>query len=1444
MAGYQRGQQRFNWQGLDLNNPVDHVQEGYYPYAKNLRSYLSGTIQPRIGLTSLYPVATGQTPAKSFRRLNGVNGGQWVRLTKTGTVLAGERSGAPGSATTLVTGLSTDPIMLVPYRPDESVDSWMIFADSNKMGKIRENGTDVHQLGLDAPCEGNAFAMTPPQPALDQPAQKEIDYFQYANDAALQFEWTPTTLATLPVLLAGGRVATTTNHVQFDVGSSGWASIRLNLDTAQGLASITPGCTLTIGAETGVMAQEIHRGDFNHVYTIGAIVYDSGGTTGASAIQLTNQTTDIEINSLLLLDNGIGSEYVRVLSISVGSDGRTSLRCVTTLAHSTASAVFAIASFRAFLGGGHATSGETVSAAAMQSNLGTSSGGTGELTAGPFSPVHDFSQITSLLPLRNEDFMFASMRFDLLTELVSIRFMLDVDADAGTQDFTHNYYWYEIRAADIQAAVAGITSLIDAQPTIQRNAILTSGLRGRGGLNQDFNNPEGLAGVFDTGPSQTPGAVPTVINPPSSTQTGSGNGQWSTIRWRISDMNRVGTDASRSLRNVAKLRIVVTTTGVGSANFYINSWGVCGGYSPDSSTALTGYTYQVVARSSVTGVQSGTSPASRISVDPARQRVLVSLTQYTAAAEADKLDVYRFGGNTLGWHYAGTTNNSATPVFMDDYSDDVIGANPPPPDWLRPWPEIDAPASGTIKAAVSGVGGAAGTSIQSNAGFNTSWAQGTEILINGVSNIVYRVLSSSLLETDQPVGFHTAGTWVWEVPEPILLGRPLPVIAEFAAPSGALFYLGTGSTRNPGRLYYSVGNNADGARILGYVDVTSGSEPLQTIAIYNGQPVVFSSRRAFALAERGTDFVASELPIGKGCWNRWAIAVKDLIYFLAEDGIYATNTGSTTNITAQRLGPIFPNQIEGTVGVTTNGIPAPSMTSANASQMGLSVCGGGRWLYFDYADQFLNRNTLALELGTGAWHYDTYTPGIVFHTDEESPGALHDIKIVAGGADATTAQLYSVSGTADAGVAIDCALITPSLDVGDPRPRKRFGDLSIEINTRGTPVSVVPAFDNGSVLLGATTLPTTSTRTQTQIDFNGGEGQRAKNISLNISFPAAGSQLPILYFWEPTWLDRPVGTLKRATDYDNAGNPVCKLVAGIYLEADTFGVGRSAILRGDGGQVLVTITGINHATKETLYYPIGDRKYAYELSLIGNDALEWDLYGFTPDYEEAPPLTTSPTSWDDLGYAGAKFVQGVVIDADSLNAPVVMDVQVDEGVTQTTIQTGANQGPVTMDGRAQKAYSFDTPFITHLVRLAPRSTIRFGAPWKPRWVFEPEPELCTHYETQQTTHDLTGFQQLIDGYVTVLSIATVTLAAYVDGSGSPINAVFVSESSNTSGARKKLYFRFPPTKGKSFRYILTSASGFRLYHKDCEVRAKSWGDGQFQSFNPFGDQHRLIGARM
>jgi hypothetical protein len=98
------------------------------------------------------------------------------------------------------------------------------------------------------------------------------------------------------------------------------------------------------------------------------------------------------------------------------------------------------------------------------------------------------------------------------------------------------------------------------------------------------------------------------------------------------------------------------------------------------------------------------------------------------------------------------------------------------------------------------------------------------------------------------------------------------------------------------------------------------------------------------------------------------------------------------------------------------------------------------------------------------------------------------------------------------------------------------------------------------------------------------------------------------------------------------------------------------------------------------------------------------------------------TDWDDCGTPAAKFIQGFILNADTFGAD--KQIAVRNGDTQAITQTFT----VNHTGQQEKAYSFDTPFIAHLVRLEPQDA---SIQWRlfgpsAKFVYQPTPEDCHH----------------------------------------------------------------------------------------------------------------------
>lgn len=1071
---------RFDCAGLDLARPVDSVKPARYPYLKNMRVYTPGQLEPRLGLVDEGIVVAGQTPLHSIRRLNDGAGSTYTYILGTGTHLAYGPFGGP--YIDIDSGYSGDPLALVPFRPDQSTTAFMYAADRSRMRKLSTAGS-LQPIGLAPP---NA----PPATALS-----DIPRYKVISDANATLAWTPALNAGAVSAIDRVDAAAVATFILFDTGSTGWACVVPSV----GIDTIGPGTRLEFNGSEIVTVQEVHPAGTSD--SIARIIYDSG-TTGLASLVLTTPFY-AQVQQDGLIRNISTSENARILSVTTGPDGVTSIRVSTVGTWGATNTVTVFASFRVFFVSNHAA-GETIDGVALRSTFTYAAPGIGTLTLGGLTL--DLSLFASGIPIRAEDYMHVSLRVDRPDRVTEGKLLLDVDV--GTNDFSRNFYYKAFRAADITPAARNQqTSLATRTQIIQRNLIDQP-------IYDDSGNPTGeyaapieeiVYGVVDENGNvvSSTGASGQGDNS-ASVQMSPGDTQWVELLFRVSDLTRIGSDTSRTLKDVVSIRIQLTVTGDVVLDF--DSWWIGGGYGPDMGDA-GGYLYRHRARVKATGAASNFSPASRGALNAQRQSITVSPAQYavpsgsTLATTDIVLDIERFGGNVPIWQYVGTTPNVASPAFIDNLLDDTVAGQPQLGNRsFQPWPIIQPPISGTT-------GSVAGTSVNDSAAtFNLAWAPGTRIKVNGVAYTLYRVISTSRLALVENAGSQTGVAW--EIEEPTLLGQPLPCLwgdEEF----GAMF--ACGDNVNAGRLYFSNRLNPDATVESNYVDVTSPSEPLQNGVIWNGRSYVWSSERLFQILQTSSPqapYRAEEIPGGRGMFNRWGLTRNPFAPFmgtLGKDGIYKSGGGAADSMTDGDLYPLFPN--EGNVGEAVNGIPAPAILSTHPTKFRLEFYDG--YLYFDYYTGEVYR-TLAFNMATGGWFFDQYAPQIVCHYGGE--GALvHELW--GGGRDG---HLYLYAGNSDAGTAIDCAVTSPSKDQGVARLNKFYGDSMLDLNPEGETVSVIPQVNNQATSFAAVT-SLAAVRTQVTIPM-GAEFRTARNINLAITFSVDSAIRPILYLWNHRWV--------------------------------------------------------------------------------------------------------------------------------------------------------------------------------------------------------------------------------------------------------------------------------------------------------------------------------------
>ncbi|MDE1767377.1 MAG: hypothetical protein KGI27_14060, partial [Thaumarchaeota archaeon] len=657
-------------------------------------------------------------------------------------------------------------------------------------------------------------------------------------------------------------------------------------------------------------------------------------------------------------------ETVRVISVTSNADGTASFKCSTTNTHAAGDSITILPTFRAYFVNNHAAAEALTAGSFTFTNSGAGDGwGFVQINAG-----YNLTQIGSSRPTQADDEIHLSVMVSDQTLLIQGDCNFDIDsATTGvynpTQDFTRNFEVHYYRQNDLTPGVAQqVTILNNRVKSVQNAQIDSYGSEAFFGL----PSPQSQQNVF-VQPIRQVGQI--------SAQAETGDNQWTELHFKVSDLQRVGADTSRNLSNVAAIRCSIQSSG--SVTARISALTIEGSYGPDVGEIGSDYYYRIRGRSKATGAKSNCGPPTRYGVRPHRQSVIISPAQHPDA-QVDTLDIFRFGGSLTSWIYVGSTDNGATPTpFTDNYADsDIANSEVLQFNDYQPFPTIDIPHSGTVNVVGTHVTWASGDH------FNTAWAPGSIININGIDCIIYSQPSSTtVLEIQQGLGTLTGAAYYTK--QPTILGNPLPCTwgpfqgSEFAC----------GDKYQPGVLYWTNGNDFDSTSDQNQLEITSPSEPLMNGCMYDSRNYVFSSERMFAVYPNPSGpnaYYAQEVPNGKGLYSRWAMCSGPLMWFLGRDGIYETAGGSPRCITAQDLSLLFPHDNIPGVNVTLGSATfyAPDMTQISALRLSYA----DSHVKFDYIDTQANRRTIVYNTLLGVWSVDSYSYGAVTHYAEEGDG--------------------------------------------------------------------------------------------------------------------------------------------------------------------------------------------------------------------------------------------------------------------------------------------------------------------------------------------------------------------------------------------------------------------------------------------------------------------------
>lgn len=150
---------------------------------------------------------------------------------------------------------------------------------------------------------------------------------------------------------------------------------------------------------------------------------------------------------------------------------------------------------------------------------------------------------------------------------------------------------------------------------------------------------------------------------------------------------------------------------------------------------------------------------------------------------------------------------------------------------------------------------------------------------------------------------------------------------------------------------------------------------------------------------------------------------------------------------------------------------------------------------------------------------------------------------------------------------------------------------------------------------------------------------------------------PKIYFWEPSFLEKPEDTAQRATDWEDSGLVGAKFVQGFLLEADTEGADKMIKIQGDQAD-LQSYT-INHDGQTIKPYVLNPAKVASLLRVGPDDDVPWRFFGVRYIWEPLPELVTyyetQGTTHDIPGYQFLKDGYISLISTDTVTLVVNVD---------------------------------------------------------------------------------------------------------------------------------------------------------------------------------------------
>ena len=409
--------------------------------------------------------------------------------------------------------------------------------------------------------------------------------------------------------------------------------------------------------------------------------------------------------------------------------------------------------------------------------------------------------------------------------------------------------------------------------------------------------------------------------------------------------------------------------------------------------------YRYTYRSSATGAVSNPSPESAVESVPVIANTVTSF--WSPDPQVDVVDDYRIDSATADFTYVNTGPNDDTgPVtntpVTDSLSDIDLGTQLLDYSNFEPFPSIDLPQKGICSVSGGVITWVSGGAIGGTAtGFNIRWLPGTTILIGSPTSLPYVFIArptsnSSVTIPGVPDGTNLA----YQIEEPTLAAQPIPYVS--GPTDNVPFALGVGDPLRQGTMYWCAGSNLDAAPDTNQQDLTDPSESLVNLILTGGRGIVHTIKRAIAVMPNFFNALATVTGVEGSTWSTQTTGIdrglfiprclcvdgSGLMFFRVDDGIHVSQDGlSSQSITDEDLYPLFSHEGSTPQSVTRNGNTIYPPNDALPQLQKFSI--QNAYVYWDYQDLNGTDRTLVFDIAAKGWIWDSYQWPVTVHAPNE-----------------------------------------------------------------------------------------------------------------------------------------------------------------------------------------------------------------------------------------------------------------------------------------------------------------------------------------------------------------------------------------------------------------------------------------------------------------------------